>query len=205
MPLTPLPTPPSRDDPANFADEADAFLGALPTFATELNALAVNVELVDESAEAIIGAANFKGEYNAGTAYLIGESVSYNEQVYIAKTNNTGVTPANGANWFLLERIGVSAITAIAALDINCSLGNYFTKTIAGNSTFTFSSPPATRAFSFTLELTHTSGTVTWPASVKWPRDTAPTLSTGKTHLFTFVTDDGGTRWRGAALVDYVT
>ena len=95
-------------------------------------------------------------------------------------------------------------IVAVAALDIDCSAGNYFTKTISANSTFTFSSVPASRAFAFTLELTHTSGTVTWPAAVKFPGDTAPTLTTGKTHLFMFVTDDGGTRWRGAALVDYV-
>ena len=95
-------------------------------------------------------------------------------------------------------------IVAVAALDIDCSAGNFFTKTIAANSTFTFSNVPATRAFAFTLELTHTSGSVTWPTSVKWPKDTAPTLTTGKTHLFMFVTDDGGTRWRGAALVDYV-
>lgn len=93
----------------------------------------------------------------------------------------------------------------VAALDINLSLGNYFIKTINGNSTFTFSNPPASgTAGSFTLELTHTSGTVTWPASVKFPLDTAPTLTAGKTHLFVFVTDDGGTRYRGAALADYV-
>ena len=93
----------------------------------------------------------------------------------------------------------------VAALDINLSLGNYFIKTINGNSTFTFSNPPASgTAGSFTLELTHTSGTVTWPSSVKFPADTAPTLTTGKTHLFVFVTDDGGTRYRGASLVDYV-
>ena len=94
---------------------------------------------------------------------------------------------------------------AVSALDIDLSTGNYFTKTINANSTFTFSNPPASgTAGSFTLELTHTSGTVTWPASVKWPADTAPTLTTGKTHLFVFVTDDGGTRYRGAALADYV-
>jgi hypothetical protein len=43
MAITPLPTPPSRSDPANFADRGDAFLGALPTFTTEANALAVDV------------------------------------------------------------------------------------------------------------------------------------------------------------------
>jgi hypothetical protein len=97
----------------------------------------------------------------------------------------------------------VSSITAVGALAIDCASGNYFTKTINANSTFTFTNVPASRAFSFTLELTHTSGTVTWPSSVEFPSDTAPTLTTGKTHLFMFVTDDGGTRFRGASLVDY--
>jgi len=35
--FTPLPTPPSTLDPVNFNSRADAFLGALPTFQTELN------------------------------------------------------------------------------------------------------------------------------------------------------------------------
>ena len=97
------------------------------------------------------------------------------------------------------------AAEAVSALDIDLSTGNYFTKTINGNSTFTFSNPPSSGTVgSFTLELTHTSGTVTWPSSVKFPADTAPTLTAGKTHLFIFVTDDGGTRYRGAALADYV-
>ena len=97
-----------------------------------------------------------------------------------------------------------SNVVAMAALDVDCSAGNYFTKTIYGNSTFTFSNVPSSRSFSFVLELTHSSGTVTWPSSVKFPGDTAPTLTAGKTHLFVFETNDGGTRFRGAALVDYV-
>ena len=95
-------------------------------------------------------------------------------------------------------------LVAVASLDINCSLGNYFTKTISANSTFTFSSVPAATSYAFVLEITHSSGTITWPSSVKWPSDGAPTLTTGKTHLFVFVTDDGGSRFRGASLIDYV-
>ena len=95
-------------------------------------------------------------------------------------------------------------ITAMGALEVNCSTGNYFTKTISGNSTFTFANVPTGCAYAFTLELTHGSGTVTWPASVKFPADTAPTLTAGKTHLFMFITDTGGTRFRGSSLVDYV-
>lgn len=38
MPFTPLPDPPSRQDPNNFSARADAFLAALVTFADEINA-----------------------------------------------------------------------------------------------------------------------------------------------------------------------
>ena len=94
-------------------------------------------------------------------------------------------------------------VVAVGALDINCSAGNYFTKTIDGASTFTVSSVPASRSYSFTLELTHTSGAITWFSGVEWPGGTAPTLTTGKTHLFMFITDDGGTRWRASSLINY--
>lgn len=96
------------------------------------------------------------------------------------------------------------AVETVSALDIDLVTGNYFTKTINGNSTFTFSNAPQSgKVVSFTLELTHTSGTITWPSSVKWPADTPPTLTAGKTHLFMFVTDDNGARYRGSALADY--
>ena len=100
------------------------------------------------------------------------------------------------------------ASEAVSALDVDCSAGNYFTKAISSNSTFTFSNIPTSgTAYSFTLEVdvTGTSTAITWPASVEWPADTAPSLTDTKTHLFMFVTNDGGTTWRGAALVDYTT
>ena len=99
-------------------------------------------------------------------------------------------------------------VVSVAALNIDCSAGNYFTKAISSNSTFTFSNIPTSgTAYSFTLEVdvTGTSTTITWPASVKWTADTAPSLTDTKTHLFMFVTNDGGITWRGAALVDYTT
>lgn len=63
MPITPLPTPPSRNDPTNFAARADAFLGALPTFQTEANALEVAVD-----ADAVSAAASAVTAVNAVTA-----------------------------------------------------------------------------------------------------------------------------------------
>jgi len=116
-------------------------------------------------------------------------------------TLSTGVTTATTFNTNVFQ----SPAVAVGALSIDCSTGNYFTKTItSGTNTFTFDNVPTTgTAFSFTLELTHTGGTAAWPAAVKWPADTPPSLTNGKTSLFMFVTDDGGTRWRGNAIVDF--
>ena len=101
----------------------------------------------------------------------------------------------------------VSNVTAISGTAIDCSLGNYFTKTITGATAFTFSNIPASGTeYSMTVELDLNGNTgVTWPTEVKWPADTAPTITDGKTQLFMFVTVDGGTKWRGGTLVDYTT
>jgi hypothetical protein len=139
----------------------------------------------------------------AGTGGIVTLSTAAAERMRIDSAGNVGIGQTSPAATLDVNGAYASNITAVAALDLDLSTANYFTKTIAANSTFTFSSPAASRAVSFTLELTHTSGTVTWPTSVKWPGDVAPTLTTGKTHLFMFVTDDGGTTYRGASLVDY--
>ena len=98
----------------------------------------------------------------------------------------------------------VSGITAMGANAVDCSTANYFTKTITGATTFTFTNVPTGVAYGMTMEVTlNGSNAITWPAAVKWPADTAPTITDGKTQLFMFVTDDGGTRWRGSSLVDY--
>lgn len=182
-------------------------------------------QLNSQSAGFYTNATNITGTFNAvsasGNVSFDGGSFVFNEagadkDFRIEGDTNSGLLFADAS----VDRIGIGLsspatrldvsgnfsqnIVAVAALDIDCSQGNYFTKTINGASTFTFSNVPATRSYSFTLELTHTSGAVTWPAEVKWNADTAPTLTAGKTHIFIFVTDDGGTRWRGAALVDYV-
>lgn len=104
-----------------------------------------------------------------------------------------------------LESNGASSsnVVPVTNSDIDCSLGNYFTKTISGNITFTFSNVPSSRSFSIVLAVTHTSGSITWPATVTWPNGTAPTLTTGKAHLFVFVTSDGGTTWRANSSVNY--
>jgi hypothetical protein len=95
-------------------------------------------------------------------------------------------------------------VTAVSVLNVDCSQGNYFTKTITtGTNTFTFGSVPS-QAFSFVLELNQVGGTVAWPASVYWPNNTTPSLTPGRVHVFVFITSNGGTVFHGAALTNYL-
>ena len=90
-------------------------------------------------------------------------------------------------------------VQAMAANDVDLSLGNVQTKSIAGSQTLTFSNPPASgKAGSFTLIATLSSTpAITWPASVDWAGGTAPTLTAAGVDIFSFVTTNGGTTWFG--------
>ncbi len=84
--ITALPTPPSRDDPATFATRGDAFMSALPTFATQANTVAgeVNVNAGTATTQAGIATAG------AGTATTkAGEALT--------SANNAAASEANAA------------------------------------------------------------------------------------------------------------
>lgn len=86
-------------------------------------------------------------------------------------------------------------VMALAALDIDVSAAECFTKSISSNSTFTISNPTASKAQGFIFELTISSAAIpTWPASVRYPRGANPTLGNG-VHLLGFITFNGGTVW----------
>jgi hypothetical protein len=98
---------------------------------------------------------------------------------------------------------GGTSIVSMGSSTINCSSGTFFQYTVTTNTLIGFSNVPANVAYLATVKITHNSGTISWPNTVKWPSSSDPSLSTGKIHIFNFLTDDGGTTWRGSALVDY--
>lgn len=87
---------------------------------------------------------------------------------------------------------------ATGATTINLNDGEFFTATATGAVTWTFSTPRGDAA-GFILRLTNGGAFAqTWPASVDWPGGEAPTLIEAGVDVLVFVTDDGGTKWRGA-------
>jgi hypothetical protein len=89
--------------------------------------------------------------------------------------------------------------TNVLVLDL--STANVFDVALnAAITTLTISNPFATgTAHGFTLVFTAdgTARVITWPASVKWPGGTAPTMTSTSTKrdFFTFMTMDGGITW----------
>jgi len=83
---------------------------------------------------------------------------------------------------------------------VDCEAGNVFALSTTGNTTFTFSNPPATgTAYGMLIKLTAGgTHTITWPASVDWAGGTAPDApASGETDVLGFITHDGGTTWYG--------
>jgi hypothetical protein len=101
--ITLLPTPPSRQDPTNFAQDADEFLGSLPTFAEEANELAATIN--SQATQVVTLYNSFDDRYlgakdtaptldNDGNA-LIGGALYWN-------TSNTQMWVWTGTSWAAL-------------------------------------------------------------------------------------------------------
>lgn len=71
--------------------------------------------------------------------------------------------------------------------------------TLTGNCTFTFPTATAGRGFLLLLKQDATgSRTATWPASVKWPGGTAPTITSTASKADKYVFTADGTNWVGS-------
>lgn len=93
----------------------------------------------------------------------------------------------------------VGPVVAVGATTLDLSTGSYFTKTISGTTTFTFSNPTTTGSVSsFTFQLTNGgSSSVTWPTGTKWAGGVTPILTTSGVDILSFYTTDAGTTWYG--------
>lgn len=141
--ITPLPAPPTRADPANFADRADEFLSQLPLFVTETNDVALDLTnktiaaegyrdaaqlsqtLADQSALAAAASATAP-LWISGTTYALGATVySPTSALIYRKITASSVSTVNPASdttnwsqistgWPVVLESTATAVTAVA-------------------------------------------------------------------------------------------
>ena len=196
--------------------------------AIRANNIAASAITGDKIASATIGSSNltttgvsagtFGGSSNIPVITVdTAGRLSYAANVALSLNNVTGdFTVSEEA------RIGNSTLVANTKLDvyggvsmnvvtlattsntINVALANYFVHSPAGTTTYVFEGVPASRDSSFVIELTNGGTyTINWPASVKWPANTAPTLTASGKDLVIFSTANTGSTWRGSTLLGY--
>lgn len=85
------------------------------------------------------------------------------------------------------------------AYTIDLANGSVQILTLTGNCTFTFPTATAGRSFILILKQDGTgSRTVTWPAAVKWPAGTAPTITSTASKADKYIFTADGTNWIGS-------
>lgn len=107
MAITSLPTPPSRSDPENFPERADAFMAALPRFATEANALQEHVNeaaaTVDQDAAAAAQSRDAASE-SKGQANQSAVNAELARQAAAQKAGEAGASAQLAQQW--AEKMG---------------------------------------------------------------------------------------------------
>lgn len=122
--------------------------------------------------------------------------------VTVSATGNVGIgntAPATelqiGGNYGIVS----TTLTAGNNHNVNCALGNYFV-IVCNSSTQNvyFTNTPTNTVYSMTLRFSNGAGgnTISWANTPRWPAASAPSPSTNN-DIWVFITDDGGTNWRG--------
>lgn len=113
-----------------------------------------------------------------------------------ATLTNKTIEAGTFTNGYTEEVVTANTSTAYT---VNLANGSVQILTLTGNCTFTFPTATAGRSFIMILKQDGTgSRTVTWPAAVKWPSGTAPTITStaSKSDKYIFTAD--GTNWIGS-------
>jgi len=93
----------------------------------------------------------------------------------------------------------VATANTSTAYTIDLANGSVQILTLTGNCTFTFPTVVSGKGFTLLLLQDATGGrTVTWPASVKWPASTAPTITATASKMDKYVFVANGSYWIGS-------
>lgn len=139
-----------------------------------------------------VGLSNVDNTSDAGKPVSTATQTALNLKAPIATPSFTGTATFQGV------RESQASASSGSAYTVSVTAASVLDLTLTANCTLTFPSPTSGSQFTLLLKQDGTgSRTVTWPAAVRWPSGTAPTLTptAGKTDVIGFLSD--GTYWLG--------
>lgn len=156
--------------------------------------LSGNLIRIYENATPWKGANIDLGRCNSGlTTSLLNADITKAE--IEAKLTGTGIISHQHCDETTLYTTNVGG-----AITINSSAYSTTVLTLNANTTFTFAAPTNGYSRTFLLWLYNAgSYTITWPTTIYWPGQIAPSLSVNSWDLFAFNSMNAGTMWMGVA------
>jgi hypothetical protein len=154
----------------------------------------------------IIDISNTAGSNNITILPNASETINGQSSLVISQNRGGVILTSNGTNWYVVNQMrSISSQTppqvAIPSTTIDWSTANVFTQTLSANTTFTFANATAGQTIVIRLTNTASNYTVTWP-SMKWPFQTAPTMTIGAfSDIYTIVYD--GTNYYGSYVQNF--
>lgn len=154
----------------------------------------------------VYGSGNFtSGLFVNGNAVLTGVDLSsYATTVNLASTGSTLDTKINNVSGYAAPKdIATTINISSDTISLDLSTFSYFLVNLNSNITTTnFNNPKvAPEVTSFVLQLSGdgTIRSVTWPTSLRWPGNTAPTITIGpdKVDTYSIFSYDGGVSYYG--------
>jgi hypothetical protein len=186
---------------ATLASTALSNLGGLPIAGGTLTGvLAVTAGTVSAPGLTI------SGDTNTGIFFPAADTIAFaeggTEAMRLDSSGNMGLGVTSPvARFDLGGDYKESVVTANTGIAYTIALtGTVQILTLTGNVTFTFPSvTPSGRSFMILLRQDGTGNrTATWPATVRWPGGTAPTITATANRTDKFVFTSDGTNWLGS-------
>lgn len=140
----------------------------------------------------------------AGTETLTNKTIAYADNTLTGVVGTTATQTLTNktveagvfTNGYTEE---VATANTSTAYTIDLAGGSVQILTLTGNCTFTFPTATTGRSFTLLLRQDGTGGrTVTWPAAVRWPGGTAPTITNTASRQDKYIFTADGTNWYGS-------